>query len=132
MGDMEENLKYAGFVKNYEKSTEEEKAAANLYSAKAYIEKGNIEAAKKELVAASTTSQTAIGAEAKYTLGKIQYDQKEFKTAQETAFDLIKTMPSHDYWVAKSFILLADTYLALKDEFQAKSTLESIDRKSFV
>src|SRR5690606_19864596 len=79
-----------------------------------------------ELTSASTTSQTAVGAEAKYMLGKIQYDQKAFETAQETAFDLIKNMPSHDYWVAKSFILLADTYVALKDEFQAKSTLESI------
>jgi len=35
-------------------------------------------------------------------------------------------MPTHDYWVAKSFLLLADTYLVLKDEFQAKSTLESV------
>jgi len=126
MGDMDETLKYANFVKNYEKSTDEETANASLYAAKAYLAKDDVEAAKKELTSASTTSQTAVGAEAKYMLGKIQYDQKAFETAQETAFDLIKNMPSHDYWVAKSFILLADTYVALKDEFQAKSTLESI------
>ena len=35
-------------------------------------------------------------------------------------------MPSHDYWVAKSFILLADNYVAMKDTFQAKSTLQSV------
>ena len=35
-------------------------------------------------------------------------------------------MPNYDYWVAKSFILLADNYLALKDKLQAKSTLLSI------
>jgi hypothetical protein len=39
---------------------------------------------------------------------------------------LINNLPSFDYWVAKSFILLADNYLALKDEFQAKSTLQSV------
>ena len=32
----------------------------------------------------------------------------------------------YDYWVAKTFILLADNYLGLKDKAQAKSTLLSI------
>ncbi|MNT71345.1 hypothetical protein D3C72_2098210 [compost metagenome] len=35
-------------------------------------------------------------------------------------------MASYDYWVAKSFILLSDNYVALKDNLQAKSTLLSI------
>jgi TolA-binding protein len=59
-------------------------------------------------------------------MAAIQFQQGEFKAAQQTAFDLIKNLPSFDYWVAKSFLLLADTYLALKDEFQAKSTLQSL------
>lgn len=126
MNDNDEAIKYAGFVKNYEKSSEEQKATASLYAGKAYLNKGDQESAKKEFLNASTTSQTVIGAEAKYRLGVIQYNQKAVKTAQETAFDLIKNMPSYEYWVAKSFILLADTYVALKDNFQAKSTLESI------
>jgi hypothetical protein len=35
-------------------------------------------------------------------------------------------MPNYDYWVAKTYILLADNYRALKDNFQAKATLQSI------
>jgi TolA-binding protein len=35
-------------------------------------------------------------------------------------------MPSHDYWVAKTYILIADNYVAMKDTFQAKSTLQSV------
>lgn len=35
-------------------------------------------------------------------------------------------MPSYDYWIGKSFILLADNYVALKDTFQAKQTLQSL------
>jgi hypothetical protein len=35
-------------------------------------------------------------------------------------------MPSHDYWVAKTYILIADNYVAMKDIFQAKSTLQSV------
>ena len=126
MDDNDEAIKYANFVKNYEKSSEEQKATASLYAGKAYLNKGDLENAKKEFTQASTSSQTVIGAEAKYRLGVIQFNQKAIKTAQATAFDLIKNMPSHEYWVAKSFILLADTYVALKDDFQAKSTLESI------
>ena len=126
MDDNDEAIKYANFVKNYEKSSGEQKATASLYAGKAYLNKGDLENAKKEFTQASTSSQTVIGAEAKYRLGVIQYNQKAIKTAQATAFDLIKNMPSHEYWVAKSFILLADTYVALKDDFQAKSTLESI------
>lgn len=126
MGDDDEAIKYAGFVNNYEKSSEEEKARASLYAGKAYLNKEDLESAKKEFLNASQTSQTVVGAEAKYRLGVIQYTQKAVKTAQETAFDLIKNMPSYDYWVAKSFILLADTYISLNDIFQAKSTLESI------
>jgi len=126
MGDMDETLKYAGFVTSYEKSSQEEVAKAHLFSGKAYLAKNDKASAKKEFKLAADGSQTVVGAEAKYNYGQLQFDEKGIKAAQATAFDLIKNMPSYDYWVAKSFLLLADTYVVLKDEFQAKSTLESI------
>jgi predicted negative regulator of RcsB-dependent stress response len=33
---------------------------------------------------------------------------------------------SHDYWVARGFLLLADIYVAKGNIFQAKETLKSI------
>src|SRR5690606_40911386 len=126
MGDMDETLKYANFVKGYEKSSQEEVAKAHLYSGKAYLAKNNKDTAKKEFKSAADASQTVVGAEAKYNYGQLQFDEKGIKDAQATAFDLIKNMPSHDYWVAKNCLLLSATYGWLKDEFQAKSTLESI------
>jgi hypothetical protein len=33
---------------------------------------------------------------------------------------------NYEYWVAKAFILLSDNYVAQKDYFQAKATLQSI------
>ena len=56
----------------------------------------------------------------------MQYEAGEHEPALESAFDVINNMSSHDYWVAKSFILLADVYAAQGDSFQAISTLESI------
>lgn len=126
LNDWDETLKYAGFVKDYDKASEEDKAVGSLFAAKAYLSKGDVASGRKELELAVKNSQTVTGAEARYKLGQLQYEAKEFKKAQETAFDVINNMSSHDYWVAKSFILLADTYAALKDEFQAKSTLESV------
>src|SRR5690606_2729267 len=67
MGDMDETLKYAGFVKGYEKSSEEDIARAHLYSGKAYLEKDDKAAAKKEFEAAAEGSQTVVGAERKST-----------------------------------------------------------------
>lgn len=126
INDFDNTLMYSRYVNEYEKSSKEDKAKASLYAARAHMLKGDLNTAKKELNEAISTSQTVVGAEAKYNLGKLQYEAGEYKTAQETAFDLIKNMPSYDYWVAKSFILLADCYTKLKDEFQAKNTLQSI------
>jgi hypothetical protein len=35
-------------------------------------------------------------------------------------------LPSYDYWIAKSFILLSDVYVKTNNIAQAKATLQSI------
>ncbi|SEL58561.1 tetratricopeptide repeat protein [Parapedobacter koreensis] len=126
IGDLEQVAKYAKLIKNYDRSSEEDIAKAHLYGARAMLREGNVEPAMKELNLAALRSQTAVGAEARYRVGQLQYEDKEYDKAQETAFDVINNMGSYDYWVAKSFILLADAYAGKGDDFQAKSTLESV------
>jgi hypothetical protein len=41
-------------------------------------------------------------------------------------FNISDHFGSHEYWVAKSFILLADVYVAKDNLFQARETLRSI------
>lgn len=122
----DETLKYSELVRGFEKSAEEDKLRAQLFAAKAYLLKNDISTAFTTFKEVSEKTKTVLAAEAKYRMAEIQFQQKEFKKAQETAFDLINNLPSYDYWVAKSFLLLADSYLALNDEFQAKSTLQSL------
>jgi hypothetical protein len=55
-----------------------------------------------------------------------EYKQNNFKASQNKCFEIINEVPSYDYWIGKSFILLADNYVSLKDTFQAKQTLQSI------
>ncbi len=126
LGVPDETLKYAELVRNFEKASDEDKLRAALYAGKAYRLKSDLVTAFKSFKEVSDKSSTIAAAEARYQMADIQFTQGDFKASQQTAFDLINNLPSYDYWVAKSFILLADNYLALKDEFQAKSTLQSL------
>ena len=126
MGMPDDVLNYVTIVRAFDKASAEDNYRAGLYAGKAYLAKGDTTTATKEFSEISTKTSTAVGAEAKYNVALLQYLKGDFKTSQKTAFELINKMPSHDYWVAKSFILLADNYIALKDNFQAKSTLQSI------
>jgi len=126
IGDFEQVAKYAKLIKNYDRSSEEDIAKAHLYGARAMLQEGKEEPGMKELSLAALKSKTAVGAEARYRMGQLQYQNKEYDKAQEMAFDVINNMGSYDYWVAKSFILLADAYAGKGDKLQARKTLESI------
>ncbi|PRD45013.1 tetratricopeptide repeat protein [Sphingobacterium haloxyli] len=126
LGDLEQTVKYAKLVKNHNGSSKEEIAKAHLYSGRVLLQDGNMEAAMKELNLAALKSETAASAEARYRAGQLQYENKEYDKAEETAFDVINNMAAHDYWVAKSFILLADVYAGKGDKLQARSTLQSV------
>lgn len=128
IGDMEQVAKYVELIKNYDRSSEEDIAKAHLYSARVMLQEKKEEPAMKELNLAQK-SQKAVGAEARYRMGQLQYKDKEYDKAQKTAFDVINNMGSYDYWVAKSFILLADTYAGKGDKLQAKKTLQSVIEK---
>ncbi|WP_461790053.1 tetratricopeptide repeat protein [Pedobacter sp.] len=119
-------LKYSEIIKSSEKSSEEEKNSSDLYAGKAFLLKADTTAAVKSFNKVVAATKTLAAAEAKYNIAALQYAKGDYKMSQKTCFDLINNMPSYDYWVAKSFILLADNYLALKDKMQAKSTLLSI------
>jgi TolA-binding protein len=119
-------LKYAKLVREYEKSSQEDKFKTGLYSGLAYLQKGDTTSAVKEFGYTVTSTKTIAAAEAKYNLANIEYLKGRYKASQKTCFDLVKELPNYDYWVAKTYILLADDYTAMKDNFQAKATLQSI------
>jgi TolA-binding protein len=126
LGDYEMMEQYAQLVKDYQGATEAEIATAHLYTAKAKQQQGDKESTLKELNLAALKSKSAASAEARYLVALQQYKNKEYDKAQKSAFDVIENMDSNDYWVAKSFILLADTYARKGNAVQAKSTLESV------
>jgi TolA-binding protein len=110
----------------------QEKAPASLISearmiyAKTLLESRDYTAALDEFKTLVKTASGETGAEARYYIAWIYFQQANYKESQKRCFDVINQVPSYDFWVAKSFILLSDNYVALKDVFQAKHTLKSI------
>jgi len=119
-------LNYVTLVRDNEKSSQEDKFKTGLYAGLAYLQKGDTTTAVKEFSYTVSNTKTIAAAEAKYNIARVEYLKGRYKSSQKTCFDLIKDLPNYDYWVTKTFILLADNYLALKDTFQAKATLQSV------
>jgi TolA-binding protein len=117
---------YANKIIAYEKSASDDINLAHLYLGKLYYKQNNRKAAATEFEIVTKNTKTAVGAEAKYYLAQILFDEAQYLPAQQACFDLSNQVPSYEYWVAKGFILLADTYHKLGNDFQAKSTLQSI------
>jgi TolA-binding protein len=119
-------LNYVKLVRDNEKSSQEDKFRTGLYAGQAYLQKGDTTNAVKEFGYTVTNTKTIAAAEAKYNIARIEYLKGHYKASQKTCFDLVKDLPNYDYWVTKTFILLADNYVGLKDNFQAKATLQSV------
>jgi len=119
-------LKYSQRVLNFEKSSIEDQYLANLYLGRYYFSINKIDEAENSYRAVSKLTKTEAGAEAKYMLASILFLKGKYIDAQQACFDLSNQVPSYEYWVAKGFIILAETYAKLGNDFQAKSTLQSI------
>jgi tetratricopeptide (TPR) repeat protein len=67
-----------------------------------------------------------MGAEAKYYTAVIYHARGEYKMSETEIFQLIERFSSFDEWKYKSFLLLSDVYVGMKDYFQARATLNAI------
>jgi TolA-binding protein len=126
LGDAQEAVVYAEKVLTIDKLPDNIRNEADLILAKSYITSNRISDAQTKLEGICKRSKSAVGAEAKYMLANIQYNLANHKESEKIIMELAEQFANHDYWVAKAFILLADNYLALKNNFQAKHTLQSI------
>ncbi len=64
--------------------------------------------------------------EARYYIIEDRYRAGERETAKDMIFDFSDEAETDPYWLAKSFILLGDIYVAEEDNFQARATYQSI------
>jgi TolA-binding protein len=99
---------------------------AHIYLARSFFHLDDLNNAQREFAITEKLTDTEIGAEAKYHLAFLAFEMGEYHEAENLIFELIDHYAAYDYWVARSFILLADVYMKLDNIFQAKQTLQSI------
>lgn len=99
---------------------------ADYIKAKSLLATSNRDAAFAILGKLSSLTNTPEGAEASYLLIQDSYDQGKFADVEKQVFAFSDKGSSQKYWMAKSFILLGDSYAEQNDYLQAKATFESI------
>jgi TolA-binding protein len=107
-------------------SNDDNKYEAHYCRAKAYIATGQETSAVNDLKAIADDISIEMGAEAKYLYAEYQYNQGEYQKSEDIIMQFISEGTTHQYWLARCFVLLADIYIAQGDDFMAKQYLLSL------
>ncbi len=126
MSNLSDAIIYADKVKKIENVSAEIMRNARQIKSKSLIMQRKTDEAMPELNELAKDTRSVEGAEARYQIAQLLYNQNKHTEAEKAIFDFAETNSPHQYWVAKSFILLSDIYIAKKDNYQAISTLQSI------
>ena len=136
---LEGSMKSNFFLGNYDKAiemgeslrqsrdlTDDQLNQINHIVGKSYFEKGNYNAAIERLDKSARNDKSEYGAESAYYSVVASIKLKNYDEAENKVFNISDNFSKYDYWVAKSFIALADVYVAKENYFQAKETLRSV------
>ena len=94
--------------------------------AKTFIRTNRANDAVADLKKLATDTRTQQGAEAKYLLAQIYFDSKKYDDCEKEVLNYIEVSTPHAYWLARSFVLLADLYITLDRKMEAKQYLLSL------
>lgn len=117
----------ANLILGSEKVSDILKRETNYKLALSYYNLGSKDKAFPILRQLSGDTNSAEGAESKFLVAEILFEKQKLKEAETEIMDFIDKNSPHQFWLAKSFMLLSDIYLRNGDEFQAKHTLKSIE-----
>ncbi len=110
------------------KLTPELSNEALYYRAKAYINQKADKKAMDDLKVLAKDTRNLYGAEAKYLVAQLHYNAKEYATAEKELLDYMEQSTPHSYWLARSFVLLSDVYVATGKPADARQYLLSLQQ----
>ncbi len=113
-------------IRSMDKIPPELDREACFKSARAYIELNDPAKALPLWRKLSADAKSLEGAEAKYRVCEYYYAENKLKEAENEVNDFIEKSTPHQFWLGKSFLLLAHVYEKQNDLFQATNTLKSI------
>ena len=108
------------------KLSPEIESEARYVRAMAYINQGESSKALPDLLALSKDTRTAHGAEAKYLLAQIYFNENKDEQAEKVLEEFAQQGTPHQYWLARGFILWSDIYMRKGDMAQARAYLNNL------
>ena len=109
-----------------DRADSQSKAEALYIKAKSYLASSRRDEAFSIVADLAKDVTTEYGAEAAYMLIVDSYDKGEFEDVENKVYALSDAGTPHIYWLAKSFIVLGDSFVEREELEQAKATFQSL------
>ncbi|MDE6347277.1 MAG: tetratricopeptide repeat protein [Bacteroides sp.] len=110
------------------KLSPELRSEALYYRAKAYLNQKADKKAMDDLQLLAKDTRTLYGAEAKYLVAQQWYNNGNYASAEKEILQFIDQSTPHAYWLARSFVLLSDVYVAMDKKLDARQYLLSLQQ----
>ncbi|MBR4828762.1 MAG: tetratricopeptide repeat protein [Muribaculaceae bacterium] len=108
--------------------TANEEKECRLERALSFAQVGNTKEAETALRTLAQDPSNEYGAQASYELSRMQYEMGNYQAAEQTVNALIDAGTPHTYWLAKSFITMADVCYKQNNVAQAREYLQSLKK----
>lgn len=125
-GNNSEAIRYGKLILDKGQVAPNAQSEALLLIAKASLAMGDNTQGRAYLDKTVESAKDQNGAEALYLIAEILYNNQLYQQSIDKLFQLNSDFSIYDYWLGKSFLLIADNYLAMGEDFQAKATLQSV------
>lgn len=119
-------VEYADVVLQNNQLKESDIVEINYMKGRALYRLQEYDAALPLLNKVASAAVSAKAAESKYYTCEIAYKKEQYQASLDSCIKLKNKFSAYEYWIVKTFILMADNYVELDNKFQAKATLESI------
>ena len=126
MGDWQQVNQMASMLLDRGGLTANEEKEVSLDRALSLAQMGNTKEAETVFRTLIKDVNNEYGAQASYELSRMQYEVGNYTGAEQTINALINAGTPHTYWLAKSFLTLADISYKKGDVAQARDYLQSL------
>ena len=110
----------------------DDRMMANMVIAKNFQRENQLEQASSTYRTVVGLGKSEFGAEARYQLAAILFQQNKLAEAEKAAFEVINKAGSYEYWTTKAYILLGDIYWKQKDYFNSEATFKSVAKNATI
>lgn len=130
LGNNSESFEYAKEILEKGQVSLNAKNEALLLIGKAFLAMDNKSQARDYLEQTLESAKDENGAEALYLIAELLHENELYQESTDKLFQLNSNFSIYELWLGKSFLLIADNYLEMGEDFQAKATLQSVIENS--